>query len=245
VLRRVLSGKGDHRGSRESGRSRAGYGGFTLRINNQALAAVLLAAMVVAVLSAPATAAQGKRALVLAFGDSLTSGWGLAAEQAFPSQLQAALRAAGHDVEVVNAGVAGDTTAAAKARLAWSLAPKPNLTPDVAIVEFGANDGLRGIDPATTEAHLDAVLTELNNRGITVLLTGMFAPPNLGREYGTRFNAVFPRLAAKHGVAFYPFFLDGVAAKPSLNQRDGIHPNAKGVAVIVARLMPYVVRVLP
>ena len=139
------------------------------------------------------------------------------------------------------AGVAGDTSAGGRARLDWSLAERP----DAAIVELGANDGLRGIDPASTRANLDAILAELKRRGIPVLLAGMYAPPNLGREYGAAFDAVYPGLAAKHGALLYPFFLDGVAVEPALNQPDGLHPNAAGVAVIVERILPYVMQVLP
>ncbi len=175
-------------------------------------------------------------------GDSLTSGWGLAADDAFPAQLERALRAAGRrGVRVLAAGVAGDTSAGGLARLAWSLAGRP----DAAIVELGANDGLRGLDPAATYRNLDAILTELAQRGIPVLLAGMYAPPNLGREYGEAFDGIYPRLAEKHGVRLYPFFLDGVAVEPELNQADGIHPNEKGVAVIVERILPYVMGVLP
>lgn len=196
--------------------------------------AVLLAA------SASLPAAAETR--LLAFGDSLTSGWGLPARDAFPAALERALHAAGRgDVRVIAAGVAGDTTAGGRARLDWSLADRPH----AAIVELGANDGLRGIDPASTHANLDAILGELSRRGIPVLLAGMYAPPNLGREYGQAFDAIYPKLAQKHGVALYPFFLDGVAVEPALNQPDGLHPNAEGVAVIVARILPYVMRVLP
>lgn len=198
--------------------------------------AVLLAA--VAVL--PAAAAKETRLLVL--GDSLTSGWGLAARDAFPARLERALHAAGRgDVRVIASGVAGDTTAGGRARLAWSLADRP----DAAIVELGANDGLRGIDPASTHDNLAAILAELKRREIPVLLAGMYAPPNLGSEYGEAFNAVYPRLAERHGVILYPFFLEGVAVEPGLNQPDGIHPNEDGVAVIVERILPYVMKVLP
>ena len=186
--------------------------------------------------------ATAKETRLLAFGDSLTSGWGLAARDAFPAQLERALHAAGRkNVRVIASGVAGDTSAGGRARLAWSLADRP----DVAIVELGANDGLRGIDPASTYGNLDAILAELKRRGIPVLLAGMYAPPNLGSEYGEAFNAIYPRLAERHGVVLYPFFLEGVAVEPALNQPDGIHPNGDGVAVIVERILPYVMRVLP
>ena len=188
------------------------------------------------------SAATAKETRLLAFGDSLTSGWGLAARDAFPAQLERALHAAGRKtVRVIASGVAGDTSAGGRARLAWSLADRP----DAAIVELGANDGLRGIDPASTYGNLDAILAELKRRGIPALLAGMYAPPNLGSEYGEAFNAIYPRLAERHGVVLYPFFLKGVAVEPALNQPDGIHPNAEGVAVIVERILPYVMRVLP
>lgn len=155
-------------------------------------------------------------------------------------QLEAALRAKGLKATVINAGVSGDTTAGGKARLGWSLADKPH----VAIVALGANDGLRGLDPAGTRANLDAILKQLNAKGIPVLLAGMYAPPNLGPGYGKDFNAIFPDLAKKYDTVYYPFFLDGVAVQPKLNQRDGIHPNADGVAVIVKRIAPYVERLI-
>lgn len=179
--------------------------------------------------------------VIVAFGDSLTAGYGLENADAFPVRLEAELDAGGVAATVINSGVSGDTTAGGRARLDWSL---PKEKPDLVILELGANDGLRGVDPAETEANLDAMLAELGRRDIPVLLTGMMAPPNLGREYADAFNAVFPRLAEKHDVAFYPFFLDGVAADPTLNQPDGIHPNAKGVARIVERIAPYVVKAL-
>ena len=173
---------------------------------------------------------------ILALGDSLTAGYGLARPASFPARLAKALNAGGHAVEVINAGVSGDTTAGGLARLEWALADGP----DAVILELGANDGLRGLEPASTFANLDAMLTRLAAAGVAVLLTGMKAPPNLGDEYGAEFAAIFPRLAKKHGVALYPFFLDGVAARPELNQADGIHPNPLGVNVIVERIVPHV-----
>jgi len=178
-----------------------------------------------------ARAQAPKRLKVL--GDSLTAGFGLPKADAFPARLEEALRGRGLGVEVIDAGVSGDTTAGGLARLEWSLAANPHAV----VIELGANDGLRGLDPRQTEANLEAIITRVKARGIPVLLTGMYAPPNLGRDYGDAFNAVFPRLAARHGVAFYPFFLDGVAADPALNQADGIHPNARGVQVIVSRIL--------
>jgi acyl-CoA thioesterase-1 len=178
---------------------------------------------------------------ILALGDSLTAGYGLERRDSFPVQLERALIEADTDAVVSNGGVSGDTSAGGRARLTWVLAEKPH----VAIVELGANDGLRGLDPATTFANLDAIVARLLEAGVAVLLTGMQAPPNLGRDYGRAFAALYPRLATKHGVVLYPFFLEGVATIPALNQDDAIHPNADGVAVIVKRIVPYVRKVMP
>jgi acyl-CoA thioesterase-1 len=191
---------------------------------------------VAAVLAVPAGGRADRPLKLLALGDSLTAGYGLPSSESFTVRLQAALAAAGLNVTVINAGVSGDTSAGGRARIDWLLADKP----DFALVELGANDGLRGIDPQVTHDNLDVVLAHLARDKVPVLLTGMLAPPNLGREYGDAFNGTFKRLAEKHHVLLYPFFLDGVAAQPDLNQADGIHPNAKGVDVIVARIVPYV-----
>ena len=172
--------------------------------------------------------------------DSLTAGYGLAQDQAFPVRLAAALRARGIEARVINAGVSGDTTAGGRARLDWALADRPTH----AIVELGANDALRGVAPAVTRANLDAIVARLRAEGIAVLIAGMYAPPNWGADYAAEFRKIFPDLAAKHDVALYPFFLDGVAADPALNQADGIHPNEKGVAAIVDRILPDVIRLL-
>ena len=189
-------------------------------------------------LSAPVWAADGP--VIVALGDSLTAGWGLSDGHGFATQLQVSLAVAGVPATVINAGVSGDTSAGGRARLDWALADAP----DLVIVELGANDGLRGLDPAKLYENLDAIVTRLRGDGIEVLLTGMRAPPNLGREYADAFHAVFPALADKHDVTFYPFFLDGVAAEPTLNQGDGIHPNAAGVEVIIERITPYVLQAL-
>ena len=171
---------------------------------------------------------------IVALGDSLTAGFGLPREATFPARLEAALRARGLAVEVANAGVSGDTASGGLARLDWSV---PEGTHAV-IVELGANDALRGIDPAVTRSALEAILRRLGERHIAVLLTGMRAPPNMGAEYVRAFDAVFPALAAAHDVVFDPFFLDGVAADRALNQPDGLHPTAGGVEAIVRRILP-------
>lgn len=186
---------------------------------------------------------QAKSQVIVALGTSLTHGYGLPDPEIFPVQLQKALVAKGLDVRVQNAGVSGDTTAGGLARLDWALGD-PASPPDLVIVELGGNDGLRGLSPQEAEANLDQILTRLQGRGVKVLFTGMRAPPNLGADYVAAFDAIYPRLAQKHGVPFYPFFLDGVAADPALNQADGIHPNAKGVAIIVERITPYVIDAL-
>jgi acyl-CoA thioesterase-1 len=188
-----------------------------------------------AVLVAAAVAPAAEHPLrIVALGDSLTAGYGLPAQDSFPARLSAALKAKGHAAEIENAGVSGDTASAGLARLDWAV---PEGT-DAVIVEFGANDMLRGIDPKVTEAALDALLTRLRQRGIAVLLAGMRAAPNLGAEYGRAFETVFANLAAKHDVVFYPFFLDGVAAQAKLMLRDGVHPNAEGVDAIVTGILP-------
>lgn len=177
---------------------------------------------------------------LLVLGDSLTAGYGLPASEAFQAKLLAGLRARGLDVVLVDGAVSGDTTAGGRARLDWVLAEGA----DAALVELGGNDGLRGIDPRSTEANLGAILDRLAQEGIPVLLSGMLAPPNLGREYGDEFKDAFQRLGARPGVMFDPFFLEGVAGDPALNQPDRIHPNAQGVDRIVARLVPLVAELL-
>ena len=178
---------------------------------------------------------------ILAFGDSLTAGYGLAADEAFPVQLEKALAAVGYHVAITNAGVSGDTTADGRARLDWSLADPF----DYAIVELGANDALRGLDPGEAYANLDFILNALTAKHIKVLLAGMYAPRNLGRDYAEQFDAIYPRLIAAHPeAALYPFFLEGVALHPELMQGDGLHPNAAGVAAIVKAILPAMERLL-
>jgi acyl-CoA thioesterase-1 len=198
-----------------------------------------MALLGVVLMAGVATAGEAATRIV-AYGDSLTAGYGLAAAETFPAQLERALEAAGRKVTVINAGVSGDTTAGGLARLDWTLAEGA----DAMVLARGANDALRGIDPDATYANLDAVLSRLGERRVPVLLAGMLAPPNLGKDYGERFNAIFPRLAERHGVPLYPFFLDGVAMDPALNQADGLHPNGAGVAVLVMRITPHVLRLL-
>ncbi len=177
---------------------------------------------------------------ILALGDSLTAGYGLSKAESFPNKLQAALNQAGHDVRVVNGGVSGDTSKGGLSRVDWLFADKP----DLMILELGANDGLRGLPPSETRKNLAAIIEKAQAAGVKVLLTGMMAPPNLGREYSDEFNAVFPDLAAEYDTLFYPFFLDGVAADASLNQGDGMHPTGAGVDVIVTRILPIVEKAL-
>ena len=187
-----------------------------------------------------ATEAEAAPPKLLLLGDSLTAGYGLPAEEAFPAQLERALRAKGIAVEVINAGVSGDTTAGALDRLDWALADRPTH----ALVALGGNDALRGLDPARMQANLAAVVGKLKEAGVKVLLAGMYAPRNLGRPYGEAFDAAFRRVAEMNEVPLYPFFLEGVATDPALNQPDGIHPNARGVAVIVGNILPAVVTLI-
>lgn len=183
----------------------------------------------------PAIAAD-KPVKIVVLGDSLSAGYGLPEQSTFPTKLGVALKAKGTAVDIVNAGVSGDTASGGLGRLAWSV---PDGT-DAVILELGANDALRGIDPKITKAALDGILSKLKARRIPVLLAGMLAPPNMGAAYGRAFNAIFPTLAKTYDTVYYPFFLDGVAADPKLDQADGMHPNAQGVDVIVARIMPKV-----
>jgi acyl-CoA thioesterase-1 len=188
---------------------------------------------------APAADASPRAPLIWAFGDSLSAGYGLPPASGFTARLQVALRQAGVAATVRNGGVSGDTAAQARARLRWGLRGL-GATPDLVIVELGANDMLRGLPVPQAKANLDAILTELHNRRIPVLLAGMRAAPNLGQDYVRAFEGMYPALAAKHRVPRHPFFLDGVAGNRRLLQDDGLHPNARGVDIIVARLLPSV-----
>lgn len=180
--------------------------------------------------------AEARTIRLVALGDSLTAGYLLAGRDAFPAVLEAALKAKGHDVAIENAGVSGDTTTGGLDRLDWSV---PDGT-DGVILELGANDALRGLDPAVPERALDQILAKLKARNIPVLLAGMYAPRNNGEAYVKAFDSIYPRLAQKHAVMLYPFFLDGIAGDAKLNLPDGIHPNPAGVKVIVERMLPTV-----
>ena len=185
---------------------------------------------------ADSQAAEAKPIKMVVLGDSLSAGLGLSASAAFPERLQKALKSKGIDADIINAGVSGDTSSGGRDRLDWSV-PEGTLA---VLVELGANDALRGIDPAVTRAALADILTRLKARNISVLLCGMLAPPNYGSDYSARFNEVYPDLAKSFGVPLYPFFLEGVASEARFNQRDGIHPTAEGVDVIVKNILPTV-----
>jgi len=188
------------------------------------------------VATAPDSAAQTRPLRIVALGDSLTAGYGLPESAAFPVVLERALKARGHHVEVVNAGVSGDTASGGLERLDWSV---PDGT-DGVIVELGANDMLRGVDPSVTRRAIKTIVTRLEQRGIPVMLTGMYASRNLGPDYVQRFDPIYPDIAREHGLVLYPFFLDGVVGNRALNLADGIHPSAQGVEVIVERILPTV-----
>ncbi|WP_316205069.1 MULTISPECIES: arylesterase [unclassified Bradyrhizobium] len=183
-----------------------------------------------------AEAAAAKPIKVVVLGDSLSAGLGLAGNEAFPAKLQKSLHDNGIAIDMTNAGVSGDTASGGRDRLDWSV---PDST-DAVIVELGANDALRGIDPAVTRKALTEIVTRLKARKIAVMLCGMLAPPNYGSEYAAKFNAIYPDLAKQFDVPLYPFFLEGVAADPKLNQADGLHPTAAGVDIIVAKMLPTV-----
>ena len=185
-------------------------------------------------------AAAARTLKLLVFGDSLAAGYGLPQPDGFQAQLGQALRADGFDVRILDGGVSGDTTAGGRARLDWALADKP----DAVLVELGGNDGLRGTEPRETEANLTAILDSLQRARIPALLSGMVAPPNLGAPFSREFLAVFARLGKRPGLLYDPFFLDGVAGDPALNQPDHIHPNAQGVQRVVARIKPAVEQLL-
>ena len=211
-------------------------------MSRRSIATALLSMMLVGA-APPAPAPSQPGPLVLAFGDSLTAGLGLEQGLGFAPQLQAMLRRHGIRAQVVDGGVSGDTTEAGKARLGWTLDGLER-KPDLVILELGANDMLRGLDPALTEANLDAMLTELGRRRIPVLIAGMRAAPNLDPAYIQRFEAIYPRMVAKHRAGLYPFFLEGVTAHPGMVQPDGLHPSFAGVKRIVTGITPAVKQAL-
>jgi acyl-CoA thioesterase-1 len=217
---------------------RGSYGIFIAAVEGRlrrflCLLALALAAMTPAL---PGSAQGAKPVKMVVLGDSLSAGLGLAASAAFPARLQKALKAKGIDVDMINAGVSGDTTSGGRDRLDWSV---PEGT-EAVIVELGANDALRGIDPKVTRTALTEIVRRLQARKIAVLLCGMVAPPNYGADYSARFNAIYPDLAKTFAVPLYPFFLEGVAADAKLNQGDGLHPTAEGVDLIVKNILPTV-----
>ena len=202
--------------------------------------AAAFAAMLVLVAGAAGSArAQGYQ--IVGLGDSLMAGYRLAPGESFPERLETALKTAGHDVVIANAGVSGDTSTGGLARLDWSVPDGTRLV----LLELGANDMLRGIPPDITEKNLDEAISRLKTRGVAVLLIGMRAAPNLGPDYEAAFNGIYERLAKKHGLPLYPFFLDGVAANPALQLDDGMHPNAQGVDRMVDGVLPVVEKLLP
>jgi acyl-CoA thioesterase I len=210
------------------------YGRNPIRV--QRLAACLLLTLLFAIAPAVDVKALERPVKIVVLGDSLSAGFGLPVNEAFPAKLAEALEAKGIGAAVVNAGVSGDTASGGLGRVDWSV---PDGT-DAVIVELGANDALRGLDPGITKAALDKILRKLADRHIAVLLAGMRAPRNMGPDYTRDFDGIYPALASTHSVVFYPFFLEGVAADTKLNQADGLHPNAAGVDAIVARILPRV-----
>ena len=208
------------------------YGRFAAAVNS------LLVTILLCLAATAGQHAQSTPVKLAILGDSLAAGFGVKPEQAIPARLEAALKAQGRNVAVINHGVSGDTTAGGLDRVDWMLADKP----DIVLVELGANDALRGLDPAVAERNLDAIIAKLKAAGVTVWLAGMLAPRNFGPEYTRQFDGLYKRLADKYNVPLYPFFLDGVAQDAALNQADGIHPNPKGVDIIVERLLPFVTK---
>jgi acyl-CoA thioesterase-1 len=211
-----------------------GYGRFAAAVNSL----LILLLLPLAALHAQPAQPVGSPIKLVFLGDSLAAGLGLKPEQSFPSRLEAALRAQGRNVTVLNQGVSGDTTAGGLDRVDWLLADKP----DIVLIELGANDALRGLDPALAERNLSAIIEKLKAAGVTVWLAGMMAPRNFGPEYVAAFDGLYKRLADKYQVPLYPFILDGVAQDPALNQADGMHPNVRGAQVIADRLLPFALR---
>lgn len=214
------------------------YGAITAAFNDRIIAACVALVVLLGIALPSTSHAQTLRIAML--GDSITAGYGLPPREALPVKLETALKAAGRDIAVVNHGVSGDTTAGGLARVDWMMGDKPRLV----LVALGGNDALRGTDPAETERNLDAIITKLKADGAAVMLFGMAAPRNYGPEYTRAFDGLYPRLAEKHRIPLYPFLLDGVAMERELNQADGIHPNIKGVDILVTRIAPAVLKAL-
>lgn len=207
--------------------------GALLRVATFAASLLLVSAL-------HANEAGVREPVIVVFGDSLTAGFGLAEQEAFPDQLEQALRARGQEVKIVNAGVSGDTAAAGLARLDWAMPEDASAV----IIELGANDALQGLDPQATKAVLEKIITKVQARGLPILLAGMEAPRNMGKDYVEAFRALYQDLATRYNLVFYPFFLDGVALDDTLTLDDGLHPNAQGVARIVQSIMPKVEELL-
>jgi acyl-CoA thioesterase-1 len=214
------------------------YGTFAGSVERRlsVIAHILVLSLGLTVSGTVLVAGEAKPVRMVVLGDSLSAGLGLSASDAFPAKLQKALKDKGISVDMTNAGVSGDTASAGRERLDWSIP----VGTEAVIVELGANDALRGLDPAVTRAALSDILTRLKARNVAVMLCGMVSPPNYGRDYAERFNTIYPDLAKSFDVPLYPFFLDGVAADARLNQADGIHPTAQGVDIIVNNIMPTV-----
>jgi len=208
-------------------------------MNRGGVAVTLIKWSLLVALAMP-VAARAAPFRLLVLGDSIGAGYGVAPDQSFPARLAAGLAAAGHPVTILNASVSGDTTANGLARIGDAIARHP----DGALIELGANDALRGVDPRITEANLDAILARFDAANIPVLILGMRAPGNWGRDYQSRFDAVFPRVAKAYNVALYPFLLDGIALDPKFNQPDLLHPNAAGAALMATKMLPYALRLV-
>jgi acyl-CoA thioesterase I len=213
-----------------------GYGCFSAAVNSLLVLLFCLTAPPFTQSAHAQTTPSHEPVKIAILGDSLTAGFGVRPEEAIPAQLEAALKAEGRDVTVLNHGVSGDTSAGGLDRVDWMLGDKP----DIVLIELGANDALRGTDPAVTERNLSAIIEKLKTAGVTIWLAGMVAPRNFGEAYVQAFDPLYRRLADKYQVPLYPFILDGVAQNPSLNQADGLHPNPEGVKVIVQHLLPFV-----
>jgi acyl-CoA thioesterase-1 len=209
-----------------------GYGRFAAAVNS------LLTVLFLVLLPVLQAYAQSTPIKIAILGDSLTAGFGVKPAESFPARLEVALKAQGRNVTVLNHGVSGDTTAGGLDRLDWMLADKP----DIVLVELGANDALRGTDPAVTEKNLDAIVAKLKAAGVTVWLAGMLAPRNFGSDYTAKFDGLYKRIAEKYQVPLYPFILDGIAQDPVYIQADGLHPNPKGAQIIADKLLPFVIR---